>query len=495
MRTRFSTIPEYFTSLLPAARFSSVRRTDPERWLSLGMALLAVAAAAYIGRAVFTAPAVVLFLPFLLLVPVILRNPAIGLYLLIPVGQWVPYWVRVPVPVFDSPLAVVALFTVAAAAAHWARHHTVWPRNWLYLPLLVAASILGLAWLSGYGPEAFMRFYIFVEALLPFFLVILLIDSPRKARILLLSITLPLLLRAAAVWPIALFYGDESLQVFRAIRPDEWTTWLLGLNGPNLATNLSLIVPLILGLTLLAPRKWQRIGVAFLALAVTGALVLTTYVAALMNLGVAVIVVTALGHKRLYHRLLSAILLLGGLLVFVGLLGHYVPNVKRLLVGAWQELVVGSLLRVDRLAMLRGDLEVFRRFPWVGVGAITRYATSSGVGQLQVQGQVFGLGGHNSISMIAYEYGIILLLSWLAIFAVTGWTLLGLYRTVRYWLDRAFVVGFIGIWAIVLVKTLTSTILFQPTSMHIFWTCMGLAVVWDEWLRREPDACLVDWQW
>ena len=100
-----------------------------------------------------------------------------------------------------------------------------------------------------------------------------------------------------------------------------------------------------------------------------------------------------------------------------------------------------------------------------------------------------------SIGMIASEYGIVLLLAWLAVFIITGWTLLRLYRTVRYRLDRALAVGFLEIWAIVLVQALINTTLFQPVTMRIFWMCMGLAVVWDNWLRRDPDAHLVDWEW
>ena len=471
----------------------------PKTWGEVGIVLLALVAAAGIGYASLVAPNIALFIPFLPLALLILTSPAIGLYLFIPIGQLVPYWVRAPLPVFNSPLEVVALCTAIATAAYWARHHKAWPRSWLYLPLFVSASILGLAWFTGYGQEADARFYTFIVSLLPFFPVVLVIDSPRRARILLLSITLPLLIRAAAVWPIVLFYGGESGSVFRQTQIiDDWLYWLWGFRGANLPLTLSFLCPVILALMFLAPRKRLRIFLMLLALAITGALLLTTFRAALVNLGVAIIVVAVLGPERLRHRVLGFALLLGGLLVFVGLLGDYARGVQGLL-DNWQNTVVDPLLRgniwVDRLAMLRNDLEVFRRSPWAGVGAITPVAHGSELGQVELESQIFYLYGHNSISMIASEYGIALLLPWSALFLVTGWTLLRLYRAVRHSLDRGLVVGFFGIWAIVLLQAFINTTLFQILPMHIFWTCMGLAVVWNEWLQSSPGTRLVDWEW
>lgn len=464
-----------------------------------GLVLLAVAAAAYLGRAVQGAPGEALFLPTLLLVPLILRRPVIGLYLFIPVGQLVPYWVRVPVPVLDSPLALVGLVGAGAAMAYWASRHVAWPRTPLYWPLLIIVAILGGGALIGYGAEAGWRLYITLHGLLPFFLVILLIDSPRKARILLLCILMPLLLRALAVWPIALFYGGESGQTLRGVQAmSDWLDWLWGFRGGGLVLNLSLLVPFVFAAMVQAPHRGLRLRFVLLSLVVTGALVLTTYRAALLNLGLAAIAVVALGPGRLHRRVLSTALLLGIPWLMATSLGNYLPG-PRALLDNWQRTVVdplaGGNIWVDRLGLLRMSLEVFRRSPWVGVGAITPFHVLSGIALVELQGQVLELPGHSSIGMIASEYGITLLLAWSAVFLTTAWTLVRLYRAVHYGLDRALVVGLFGVWLIIFVQAFINNTLFQPVVMHVFWAYMGLAVVWDGWLRRDPDARLVDWQW
>ena len=486
-------IQDCLTSYSATSWPSSARRTDLERLLRLGAVLLAPVAAVYIGRAVITAPEQTLFLPFLPLAPLILRNPVIGLYLLIPVGLLVPYWVRVPLPLFDSPLEVAAIFTTVATMAYWARRRTAWPRTSLYWPLLACIVILGLGALLRHGLLAGSRLYFFAEGLLPFFLTVLLIDSPRKARILLLSIFVPLLLRTLAVWPIALFYGGESGLVFRQTQiVDDWLYWLWGFREGTLALTLSLLAPPIFALVALA-RRW-RLRLALLALIVTGALLLTTYRAGLLNLVLTGIVVSALVPGRLRRRVVVAALLTGMLSLSIGMLGFYTPGVQALL-DNWQSTVVAlraqDSIWIDRLWALRYAFEVFKRSPWTGVGAMT----SGSIPGVELRGQLVPLYGHTSIGKIAYEYGITLLLAWSAVFLVTGRMLFRLYRTVRYGLDRALVIGLLGTWVIMLVQALINNTLFLPTLMQIFWACMGLAVVWDEWLRRDPGARLVDWEW
>ena len=481
------------TSYLAASWPSSARRTDLERLVRFGAVLLAPVAAFYIGRAVITAPEQALFLPFLTLVPLILRNPLIGLYLLIPVGLLVPYWVRVPLPLFDSPLAVVAFFTAGATMASWVSRRTAWPRTPLYWPLLACVVILGLGTLLRHGLLAGFRLYIFAEGLLPFFLTVLLIDSPRKARILLLSIFMPLLLRTLAVWLIALFYGGESGLVFRDTRiVGDWVYWLWGFRGPYIMSHLSLLAPPIFALMVLA-RRW-RLRLTLLALVVIGALLMTTYRAALLNLVLAGIVVSALAPDCLRHRVIFATLLAGMLGLGIGVLGSYMPGVQALL-DNWQSTMAAlrtqDSIWIDRLGALRYAFQIFQMSPWVGVGAMT----SGSIPGVQLQGQLVPLYGHTSFGRIAYEYGITLLLAWSAVFLVIGRMLFRLYRTVRYGLDRALVVGLLGIWVIMLVEAQINSVLFEPILMQVFWACVGLAVVWDAWLQRDPDARLVDWEW
>ena len=493
---------EHFTNTIwPAGRSSAARRANPERWLTPSMTLLAVVAAAYIGRAVFTAPTMVLFLPFLLLVPLILRNPVIGLYLLFPVGQLVPYWVQVPVPILDSPFAVVGFTAAGAAIAYWATRRTAWPGTRLDGLLLLCAMILAAGALSGYGREAGWRLYIFGLTLLPFFLTVLLIDSPRRARILLLCIFLPLLLRALALWPITLFYGGESGEVVRQTHGPgrDWLYWLWGFRGANVPLTLSFLMPPVLALMVLAPRRRERLLLALLALVVAVALVLTTLRAALLNLMLAAILVAALGPNRRRRRAVLIVLLPGIVWFGVVLLASYTPGVQRLL-ELWQRTVSALTLDniwQDRLWFLRYAFEVFARSPWFGVGATTTLHASTNPADnwVLIRGTWVFVQGHSSIGIIAYEYGIGLLLAWSALLLLTGWTLIRVYRATRHTLDRALVVGLIGIYVIVLLNALINAALHQTLPMQLFWGCMGLAVVWDRWLQRDPETRLVDWEW
>ncbi|MBM4429714.1 MAG: hypothetical protein FJ026_05100, partial [Chloroflexi bacterium] len=328
------TVFKHFTDDRPTGWRVSGRRVSLERWFSLGMILLVVVGAAYVGYTVNTAPQQVFLFPFLPLAALILLNPVIGLYLIIPVGHLVPYWVRVPTPVFDSPLEVVALFTIGAGAASWALRRTVWPRSWLYVPLAISVLILAMAWILRHGPEADARLYIFLATLLPFFSVIWLIDSPRKARILLLSMILSLLVQVVAVWLIVLGGGSQSALIFRD--KGVMNDWLQLFRGnANPATHLSFLFSLVLASLMLAPRKWQRGYLFLMALVVIGGLVLTTYRAVLVNLGVVVIAVAMFGPKRVHGRLFISTVLPAVLFVMVGLLAQYQPGVQYL-VDRWQ---------------------------------------------------------------------------------------------------------------------------------------------------------------
>jgi hypothetical protein len=156
--------------------------------------------------------------------------------------------------------------------------------------------------LVGHGNVAFLRLYMFVQGLWPFYLVVLLLDNSRQAKKVLISVLGTLVVLALLWLPGLVTAGKYGADI---IRQEESATEVVGssislsvLYHTGSLSYLTLLVfafssVVILGMILTNKKRQLTLWVAFIALA--GVTLWASYAAAVVAFLVGVVIVFIVG--------------------------------------------------------------------------------------------------------------------------------------------------------------------------------------------------------
>jgi hypothetical protein len=468
-------------------------------WALTGGALLV---AFWVGREVASEN----MLPFLaaiglLAMGLLVRSPILGLYIAYPLMFLVPFgslWFDFPV--FNSPLDIVITSTVGLAAARLLTRYRRLPTSQLYAPMVACAGVLGLYTAIGYGEVTSFRLYRFVQGLWPFILVVLLVDTPTRMRKVLIA-ALGSLVILSILWLPGLVAGGRYAAITGAgagyIRslasPEEMSS--IGLTEVALASfgslgyltlvAIALAAPVLGSVAFLTTGDWQRrlgwLGFVLCA----GAILLSTYGAAVAALLVGTVVMfllglryaaaaddqTRRGHRTL--RLAAAIALLVGL-AFLAPQGLATLN---RLANPFEDASASA-----RISALRQGIGAFLSRPLVGYGAFNRpVMTDTG----------YWLSGHNSYVVAAYEFGLVYIVPLFLLLLRIGQGCQRLIiRTTRS-VERALAIGMTASFVTALITGFLTPVLGEPGQDAVFWFFVGVMTVWNDWLDKDADACLM----
>lgn len=470
------------------ARWTDSRKDRAGQALFLGALLLAPVTGMVLARG---GPFSVL-LAFGLVTGLIIANrPAAGLYACYPLLLLVPYnSLRLDVPIFQSPLQLVAGTTLGIAIARQLVEGRPFPKSRLYLPLSICLMVLGTYAIAGHGQVASERFSRFATDLWPLVLIPMLVRTPRQARNVLLALV------GSAV-ALALLWLPGLLALARSPNPSivrdiaagavaepSIDLALLGTTGSLSYLTLvamALVAPVLLSVAM-ADRRWRVPSAAGFGVLALGILA-STYAAAVAALAVGTLVTVTLllvspirAERRRTRRILALLPLVGP----VALLGLALPPAQ----AAIQRLLhpAADLSASERLFALTQGVGAFLTRPLTGYGAFD-------VAVVTPEGWL--LGGHSSFIVMAYEFGLFLLIPFAWALVRLGREYASLLRRAQAPVEKGLTVGLAASFASALVTAFVTPVFGDVVQDAVIWTFAGLAIVWISWKQRNPQAALV----
>lgn len=460
------------------------------RWalphLLLPVAVLAAVAA---GRFIVSGGALPLLATIALIVALIVAlNPLIGLYACYPLLFLVPYEsFRLDIPVFHSPLQIVAALTLGVAIARGILEPGVAPKNHLYAPILLVILVLAGSAAAGHGLVAGGRLARFVVDLWPLALIPLLVRTPRQARNVLLSL-IGSVLGLALLWLPGLL-GTASGRTPTGVRqaaaghiaePTLGVTLIGSIGALSYLTlvAMALVAPVLLGMGMAARRHRAAWIGAYCFVALT--ILTSTYAAAVVTLAVGTLIVVialAISPVRSGHRRSRGILRTLPFALPLALFVLAVPPVQ---------LVIGRVLHPsldpsgsERLFAFTQGLHAFLAKPLTGYGAFDTFVVApSG----------WALAGHNSFVVMAYEFGLLLLVPFIWLLARLGSEYVRLLRGAATPAEWGLAVGFLGSFVAAIVTGFIDPVFGDVVQDAVIWTFAALAVVWNSWKRKQESA-------
>jgi len=427
--------------------------------------------------------------PFAILVLIIVRRPILGFYIYFFVVILVPYWVRVTwFPLFNSPLDIVALSTLGLAGARFLLLGKTLPRNRLLIPWFLSVGILALHVLFQHGPSSDLLLYRFLQGSVPFVLIVLLLETPRHTRNLLIAgvgavcvmvfLWLPFMISfyispwfEARVLGNSLLRACHSFPVPCAGTPASW----LGIQGTTPVAVVAMIVPLLFSLTLSWPSTSMRRLFVLLLIACLVFIAFSTFFikmgAALLGMAWVVWINRGkISKVRLMGLLILAvpfILLSPGPNIFSSGISQTIYQITTD-TGRWGDILTG--------------FQLFLSAPLTGIGGyFATWFTPDGT----------YLPAHSSLIMNAYKFGLPYMLALVTLFVVAALEVRWLLRQQLTARVRSIVTGFAGGFVVLLLLSTFNPAFGNITPDNIFWLFMGIASTWAWWLRRSSSARLI----
>lgn len=460
------------------------------RWQAVALPAMGVAVAVLLGSSLARTSG-----PLLLLAVIggagailIAIRPRLGLLVCYPLFVLLPYdAVRVKLPVFHSPLQIFAIVTLGVAIAHQLIAPRPLPRSRVYLPLALTVTVLGIFALAGHGEVATDRFLRFAQGLWPLPIIVLLVRTPKQARRVLLALV-GSVVALALLWLPGLV-GLASGSVASAVRvaanetsgESTLSLTLLGaVGGLSYLTlvGMVLIVPVLLGVALLGGSwRWPAFT-AFALLSIT--ILLATYAAAVVALLIAVLLTFVVlffmsAHLRRSKFLRRIVILLPGVIAVFALTFGSSP-VQRTL-----ERVQNPSLDISgstRLSSLSEGWQAFIDRPLIGQGAFDRQVVTA-------RGRY--LKSHNSLGVMAYEYGLVLIVPFLWALWELSREHLQSIRTGRSLEEKALALGLLASLGTAVFTALFTPVFGQVVQDTVFWTLAALGIAWRSF-EPEPNS-------
>lgn len=434
--------------------------------------------------------------PFLIAIGVfaaglMIREPILGFYLSLVIALVVPYQtLRLPFPLLHSPLSVIVILMFLLAIARFViEKKPLTPTN-LYLPIFLWVLLLLVFVVVGHGPAATTRALWSLGGIWPFFLVILLVDTPRRARNVLLALIIPLMIVAIAWLPALLsrggfsgasikYSGEGVRSLFSTGTPRGGAAVLLTYVGGaswQVFSIIALVWTVLFSIAMFAKTRirWLAgLAAAFLLLLI----LLCSFGNALLVLVVGALFVVLFGRRRLTRRNIGFILALIGLVAGLLLFTSSERNV-------WNRVFSGEDPSVEarKIAWEEGT-KAFLANPIIGWGAYNEeHQTESGNWLL----------GHSGFLVSAYEYGLVYLATLCLLFFMIAKDISRLARKRLSSTDRAIVIGIQALFATYIVQFFISGSLGLISIDIVFWLFIGLACVWLNWLQSDDESRLVE---
>lgn len=437
--------------------------------------------------------AVVLSLGIISVVAISFR-PMIGMYACYFLLLLVPYTdQRLDIPIFHSPLQTVALITVAGSMLRHIASHRSLPKSRLYLPLAIVMAIYIMFAAVQHGDAPATRAYDFLAGMWPLVLILLLVDTPRRARNVLLgmlsaTVVLTVLWLPGLVALSTTGYSQLGSDVRGAAGPGATAgtlaVSLIGVVGSlsvQTLVALALVAPVFLGIGL-ATRRWRV--PSLLGFMVLGVTILTaTFASAVATLMVGTITTVGLfllpmGRGR-SAKATGALIALPVLILLAAIGLSLKPGQAALERLANPRNDISGNVRITSLEQ---GWHAFLEEPLIGQGAYDTY---------HVTPEGWALGGHNTFGVMAYEYGLLMVLPFLWMLWAMGRELICLLRGAIMPVERGLGVGFLASLIAAIVTGFITPTFAQVFEDTILWTLIGLAIVWNNWKAADPEAILV----
>jgi hypothetical protein len=400
---------------------------------------------------------------------------------------------RIDLPIFRSPLQALALITVATAMARFplAGRHTYKSR--VYLPLAIVVAVFLAESIVGHGAASGTRFYNLVAGMWPLALVVLLVETPRQARNVLVGL-MATCVALTILWLPGLLTLSESksgvlgnqmrtgVKIGYAGNPGAVS--LLGAVGSlsvQTLVALALVVPVLLGVGMSA-RKGRvpaLIGYTTISVTIFTATIASAVATLLVGTATVLLLIILRPSPDVYAKSRGVAYALMVVMAITAYGMATVPGHR-----AFERLTdpKNDLSGEVRIYSLQQGWHAFLEQPWIGQGATDVYSyTPDGS----------ALAGHNTWGVTAYEYGLIALVPFAWLLVAIGDELIRVLRSSRTALDTGISAGVLASFVAAFV-----TGFLTPTWMEVFqdtilWTFIGLAIVWNNWRASDPDAALV----
>jgi hypothetical protein len=416
-------------------------------------------------------------------------RPMIGMYACYFLLLIVPYTdQRLDIPVFHSPLQTVALITVAGALLRHVASRRSLPKSRLYLPLALVVAVYIMFAAVKHGDVPSIRAYDFLAGMWPLVLILLLVDAPRRARNVLLGM-LSATVALTVLWlPGLIALSSEGLKARYVVGPSATAATpavsLLGTFGSlsvQTLVALALVAPVLLGIGLSTPRWRVPSLLGFVVLGVT--VFAATYASAVAALIVGTITTLGLfllpmGRGRL-AKATGALIALPVIILLAAIGLSLKPGQEALSRLANPRNDISGNVRITSLEQ---GWHAFLEEPLIGQGAYDTY---------HVTPEGWVLGGHNTFGVMAYEYGLLMLLPFLWLLWAMGRELICLLRGAITPVERGLGVGFLASLIAAIVTGFITPTFAQVFEDTILWTLIGLAIVWNNWKASDPEAILV----
>lgn len=474
----------------------AIPRSSPKPLIQRGL-LLAVAALAivFMGRVISTGSDIALMAVVSVVgVVVVSFRPFAGLYVcyvLLLISPLLDQ--RFNVPIFRSPLQAIALITVAAALLRFPMQDRSLPKSKVFLPLFsVLAVYLGFV-LTGHGPDASRLLYEMAAGMWPLPLILLLVQTRKQATRVLVAICATCVALTVLWLPglLALSQsksGELGAQIRFGVREDlaqnPGAASLLGFVGSlgvQTLVALALVAPVLLGIAMTGRRGRLVALVGYLTISLT---VFTATIASAVAAW-AIGTVALLGFLAMMPRRVAwdRIRPIGSTVLLIVILALVLINLPPGDHVIWRlthpaDDVSGSV----RINDMTNGWHAFLERPTIGHGAQIGYRYTP---------QGWSLSSHSTWVVIGFTYGLVALVPVAWLMTAIGRELWRLNRGSRDAREGGISAGFLAAFtSFILTGFLTPTLaqIFQDT---IIWTFVGLAIVWNDWRRKDPEAPLL----
>ena len=458
------------------------------RILRFVLAIVGVPFCWWLGRAIVHSPALALFALSSAFSISVLFKPEWALYLLLSIGfSFTPDDIGIiNLPLFDSPRDALVFAGLAGAILRLVKSRRPLPLLPIFVPLAFMVlvrvvtltghprTMLPLWWM--YLPQFQLTasdLYFLVLTLTGAVLTWLLVDAPDKARNVLISILVGVVLRTLVTtgWLLTQpnFFSDEVgvVRQLAHLSPDTpiSTQILFGSFLPGII-NAAQFFPVFLALGLVLH---SRPLVRWISLVTT----------------VAFIVINVPSGFRA-----SFVALTTGPLVLLLLGSYWMPNRR-----AGMGLLLLSLLGV--VLVFRTGAGLVTLASLVDEAAIGEGART-GIYQLQMnlflQNPIFGMGyraGHSDVFDWASGVGLLYLIPALV---ATLWPIRQLWRLLRSTQgieERALLAGLLAGWVGIMVMATVNVVLTHPEAGMRFWSLAVIIGLWTRWHSERPGTSVV----
>jgi hypothetical protein len=420
--------------------------------------------------------------------PVIAIRPMLGLYACFVLLILLPYRsFRVDVPVLHSALQLVALLTLCGALGRALVRGVAPPVSRMYIPLSLCVLVFALNAVAGHGPAAAERLARFAQDLWPIVLVPALVRDRRQARSVLIAM-LGTLVALALLWlPGLVSLGARgSASSARAVAAGgpaapTFSASLLGVSGAfsyETLVAMALVVPVLLGLAI-GLTGWSRAAVMAGGAILGGTILLSTYASAVLALGIgaaALLVVASFGLRsgrvntsvKGFIAMLCTVLVLSLLTLLLPVAQHALTRITHAATD-----VSGSL----RLEAFDQGFHAWLASPLVGWGAYDTFAFVPGG---------WALAGHDGFIVMAYEFGLLLLVPFLWLLAELLGEYVRLVRASTAAVDRCLATGILASLLTAVAVALFDPVFGDVTQDTVIWTLAGLVIARRAWKLDAP---------